>query len=66
MAKNRMDVLELLRKQAQGANLDFLREGLSVLVQAAASAARAINADSHLQAKPTAKVPRMRQPTNLH
>ncbi len=34
MAKNRMDVLELLRKQAQGADLDFLREGLLVLVQA--------------------------------
>jgi len=34
MAKNRMDVLELLRKEAEEADIDFLREGLSVLVQA--------------------------------
>ena len=34
MAKNRMDVLELLRKEAHDADVDFLREGLRVLVQA--------------------------------
>ena len=34
MAKNRMDVLELLRKEAEEADIDFLREGLLVLVQA--------------------------------
>ena len=34
MAKDRMDVLELLRKEAPDAELDFLREGLRVLMQA--------------------------------
>ena len=34
MAKDRMDVLELLRKVAFDADLDFLREGLQVLMQA--------------------------------
>jgi putative transposase len=34
MAKDRMDVLELLRKVASDADLDFLREGLQVLMQA--------------------------------
>ena len=34
MAKERMDVLELLRKGAADADLDFLREGLRVLMQA--------------------------------
>lgn len=34
MAKDRMDVLELLRKEASDADLDFLREGLRVLMQA--------------------------------
>ena len=34
MAKDRMDVLELLRKEATDADLDFLREGLRVLIQA--------------------------------
>ena len=34
MAKERMDVLELLRKEAVDADLDFLREGLRVLMQA--------------------------------
>ena len=34
MAKDRMDVLELLRKEAPDADLDFLREGLRVLMQA--------------------------------
>ena len=34
MAKERMDVLELLRKEAADADLDFLREGLRVLMQA--------------------------------
>ena len=34
MAKDRMDVLELLRKEAHDADLDFLREGLRMLVQA--------------------------------
>ena len=34
MAKDRMDVLELLRKEAADADLDFLREGLRVLMQA--------------------------------
>ena len=34
MAKDRMDVLELLRKEAPDADLDFLREGLRVLIQA--------------------------------
>ena len=34
MAKDRMDVLELLRKVASDADLDFLREGLRVLMQA--------------------------------
>ena len=34
MAKDRMDVLELLRKVAFDADLDFLREGLRVLMQA--------------------------------
>ena len=29
MAKDRMDVLELLRKEASDADLDFLREGRS-------------------------------------
>ena len=33
MAKDRMDVVELLRKQAPDAEVDFLREALSVLVQ---------------------------------
>lgn len=34
MAKDRMDVLELLRKEAPDADVDFLREGLRVLMQA--------------------------------
>ncbi len=34
MAKDRMGVLELLRKEAPDADLDFLREGLRVLMQA--------------------------------
>ena len=34
MAKDRMDVLELLRKEAHDADIDFLREGLRMLVQA--------------------------------
>ncbi len=34
MAKDRMDVLELLRKEAPDADFDFLREGLRVLIQA--------------------------------
>jgi putative transposase len=34
MAQDRMDLLELVRKQAAEADLDFLREGLRVLVQA--------------------------------
>lgn len=34
MAKNRMDVLELLRKHTANADLDFLREGVQVLAQA--------------------------------
>ena len=34
MAKDRMNVLELLRKEAPDADLDFLREGLRVLIQA--------------------------------
>ena len=34
MAKDRMDVLELLRREAPPADLDFLREGLQVLIQA--------------------------------
>jgi putative transposase len=34
VAKHRMDVLDLLRKEAPDADLDFLREGLRVLVQA--------------------------------
>ncbi len=34
MAKEMMDVLELLRKEAADADLDFLREGLRVLMQA--------------------------------
>ncbi len=34
MAKDRMDVLELLRKEAADADLDFLWEGLRVLMQA--------------------------------
>ena len=34
MAPHSMDLLELLRKQASDADLDFLREGLRVLVQA--------------------------------
>ena len=34
MAKDRMNVLELLRKEASDADLDFLREGLRVLIQA--------------------------------
>src|SRR5690606_39082811 len=34
MAKDRMDVLGLLRKEAPDADLDFLREGLRVLMQA--------------------------------
>ncbi len=33
MAKDRMEVLELLRKEAPDADLDFLREGLRVLIQ---------------------------------
>ena len=33
MAKDRMDVLELLRKQASEAALDFVREWLRVLIQ---------------------------------
>ena len=34
IAKDRMNVLELLRKEAPDADLDFLREGLRVLIQA--------------------------------
>ena len=34
MARDRMDVLELLRKQAPEADVDFLREAMGVLVQA--------------------------------
>ena len=34
MVKDRMDVVELLRKEAPDADLDFLREGLRVLIQA--------------------------------
>ena len=34
MAKDRMNVLELLRKEAPDADFDFLREGLRVLIQA--------------------------------
>ncbi len=34
MAKDRMDVLELLREEAPDADFDFLREGLRVLIQA--------------------------------
>ena len=34
MAKERMDVLELLRKETPDADLDFLHEGLRVLIQA--------------------------------
>ena len=34
MAKDRMNVLELLRKEAPDADLDFLREGLRVLIKA--------------------------------
>ena len=33
MAKDRMDVLELLRKQASETALDFVREWLRVLIQ---------------------------------
>ena len=43
MARNRMDVLELLRKGAQDADVDFLREGLRVLVQAVMEAEVAAN-----------------------
>ena len=38
MAKDRMNVLELLRKEAPDADLDFLREGLRVLIQAVTEA----------------------------
>ena len=34
MAKDGMDMLELLGKEAPDADLDFLRDGLRVLVQA--------------------------------
>ena len=34
MARDRMDVLELLRKEAHDTDIDFLREGLRMLVQA--------------------------------
>ena len=34
MAKDRMDVLDLLRKEAHDTDIDFLREGLRMLVQA--------------------------------
>ena len=34
MAKERMDLLELVRKEAADVDLDFLREGLRVLMQA--------------------------------
>ena len=34
MAKDRMDVLELLRKMGTDVDIDFLREGLRMLVQA--------------------------------
>ena len=33
MAKNSMDLLELLRKRGMGGNVDFLREALQVLVE---------------------------------
>ena len=39
MAKDGMDVLELLGKEAPEADLDFLRNGLRVLVQAVMGAA---------------------------
>ena len=34
IAKDRMDVLELLRKEGRNANLDSLREGLQMLLRA--------------------------------
>ena len=34
MAKDKMDVLELLREDAPDANLDFLRKGLRMPIQA--------------------------------
>ena len=34
MAKNSMDLLELLRKRGDDADVDFLREALKVVVQA--------------------------------
>ena len=39
MAKDGMDMLELLGKEAPDADLDFLRDGLRVLVQAVMGAA---------------------------
>ena len=48
MAKDRMDVLELLRKEAPDADLDFLREGLRVLIQAVMEAEAATKTGDRL------------------
>ena len=48
MAKDRMNVLELLRKEAPDADLDFLREGLRVLIQAVMEAEVAIKIGASL------------------
>ena len=47
MAKDRMDVLELLREEAPDADLDFLREGLRVLIQAVTEAEVATKAGAN-------------------
>ena len=48
MTKDRMNVLELLRKEAPDADLDFLREGLRVLIQAVMEAEVAIKTGAGL------------------
>ena len=50
IAEDRMDVLELLRKEAPDADLDFLDEGLRVWMQAVMKAI-GCHAQDHPEAK---------------
>ena len=52
MAKDRMKVLEPLRMEAPDADLNFLREGLRVLIQAVMGAEVATKTDAGLGASP--------------
>ena len=56
MTKDRMNVLELLRKEAPDANLDFLREGLRVLIQAVMEAEVATKIGAGLGARSSERI----------